>query len=314
MKDSLEALSIKHGGKFTTQSGMLEGESRDYWLIFETFHPISSGYISRSAEIRNSWGMCRHMELGWKRDLSYYSLVFITEGSGAFQDESSKREIPVKKGDLLCLFPGRPHAYAPPKGQYWNEINIEFVGPVFDSWVGVGLLDPNEPVRHVVPSGDDKEIARWLDKFYAVVLPLAHRRVAEPHMSDSGQLIALIADLCATWQSQIRDADADWANMAKQQLLTLPLSEKVNFVHLAQTFGLGEQAYRKKFKKLCGVSPFVFRTRQQIEAACHDLIASHKPIKEIGYDLGFGSMFYFSRKFKQVTGMTPGEYRKQVTN
>ena len=61
------------------------------------------------------------------------------------------------------------------------------------------------------------------------------------------------------------------------------------------------------------MSPFAFRSRQQIEAACHELMESHKPIKEIGYELGFGSLFYFSRRFKQITGMTPGEYRKQVS-
>ncbi|MGE9294081.1 MAG: helix-turn-helix domain-containing protein [Puniceicoccales bacterium] len=33
----------------------------------------------------------------------------------------------------------------------------------------------------------------------------------------------------------------------------------------------------------------------------------------MGYDLGFGSLFYFSRRFKQITGMTPGEYRKHVS-
>jgi len=311
---SLKELSIKHGGKYTAQSGKWCGmPARDYWLIFETFDAIPSGYVSRSAQIHNSWSMRGHVESGARRNLQQYSLVFITEGEGSFADESNKRILPIQKGDLLCLFPGRPHAYEPLKGQAWNEINVEFVGPVFDAWVGVGLLDPNEPVRNLVRSGDDVEIAQWTERFYDVVLPLAERRVAEPDLTDSGRLINLIASMCATWQSQVNHEDVEWGNHARRQLLDLPLSEKPDFVALAREFGLGEQAYRKKFKKLCGVSPFVFRSRQQIEAACHELLETHKPIKEIGYELGFGSLFYFSRRFKQVTGVTPGEYRKQVS-
>jgi AraC-like DNA-binding protein len=312
--DSLKALCFKHGGKFTTQSGTRKGESRDYWLLFETFQALASGHISRCAQIERSWGMWRHLEVGWKRNLPCYSLVFITKGHGVFQDESSRREIPVQKGDLLCLFPGHPHAYAPPRGQCWDEINIEFSGPVFDPWTGIGLLDPAVPVRHLVPSGDDKLIQHWMKKFYAVALPLAGRAMAEPDLADAGRLIALIAEMCATWRPQANDADAEWANRAKRQLLELPLREQPDFAELAGTFGIGEQAYRKKFKRLCGVSPFAFRSRQLIEAASHELICTNKPIKEIGYDLGYGSLYYFSRKFKQVTGKTPGDYRKLTIN
>ncbi len=286
---------------------------RDYWLIFETFDAIPSGYISRAAEIHNSWAMRWHLEAGMTRNLRNYSLVFITEGEGTYSDDAGKQTLPIHQGDLLCLFPGRPHAYEPPKGKSWNEINVEFTGPVFDAWVGVGLLDPNEPVRHLVSSGSEVEISRWRDRFYDVVIPLAERRVAEPDLADSGRLINLIASMCATWQTHVNHGDVEWANHARKQLLDLPLGEKPNFIALAREFGLGEQAYRKKFKKLCGVSPFAFRSRQQIEAACHELMESHKPIKEIGYELGFGSLFYFSRRFKQITGMTPGEYRKQVS-
>jgi AraC-like DNA-binding protein len=185
---------------------------------------------------------------------------------------------------------------------------------VFDPWTGIGLLDPAVPVRHLVPSGDDKLIQHWMKKFYAVALPLAGRAMAEPDLADAGRLIALIAEMCATWRPQANDADAEWANRAKRQLLELPLREQPDFAELAGTFGIGEQAYRKKFKRLCGVSPFAFRSRQLIEAASHELICTNKPIKEIGYDLGYGSLYYFSRKFKQVTGKTPGDYRKLTIN
>lgn len=40
------------------------------------------------------------------------------------------------------------------------------------------------------------------------------------------------------------------------------------------------------------------------------LISSNLTIKEISYELGFQSIFYFSRIFKEKTGMNPSELRK----
>jgi hypothetical protein len=59
------------------------------------------------------------------------------------------------------------HATTPSPGTRWNEINIEFAGPAFDSWTGAGLLDPAEPIRHLEP------VDYWPNRFHETVL---HRR------------------------------------------------------------------------------------------------------------------------------------------
>ncbi|MDP0497746.1 MAG: AraC family transcriptional regulator [Verrucomicrobiota bacterium JB024] len=178
--------------------------------------------------------------------------------------------------------------------------------------MGVGLLDPHEPVRHLASSGSPDKIAYWQQRFYDVVLPLAKSETFEPRLSDTGRMLALITEMCESWQSTNCDVELQWINDAKKALKELPLHTKPDYEELARSFGLGEQAYRKKFKRLSGLTPVEYRSRLQIEAACH-LLISEKPIKEIGYDLGFGSYYYFSRRFKQLTGMTPGEYRNNAT-
>jgi AraC-like DNA-binding protein len=42
------------------------------------------------------------------------------------------------------------------------------------------------------------------------------------------------------------------------------------------------------------------------------LLHTEKGIKEISYDLGFQSIYYFSRVFKQKLGASPTEIRKNV--
>ena len=310
--ESLESLCGRFGGKFSRQRGAWPSTARDYWLIFEALHPISVGYVSRSSQIHNSWGMRWHFENRRMRSLDYYSLIFITRGRGLYYDPNTNRDLEISAGDLICVFPGKSHAYSPRPGESWDEINVEFVGPVFDSWMGVGLLDPLNPIRSLAPSDSPERIDYWLQRFYEVVLPIVETNTFEPTLSDTGRMIALIAEMSETWQTGACDADLTWTNEAKRRLKELPLEEKPDYQRLAGSFSIGEQAFRKKFKRLSGLTPAEYRSRLQIEAACH-LLISEKPIKEIGYDLGFGSYYYFSRRFKQLTGMTPGQYRKNVT-
>ena len=304
---SLKALSHAHGGKLTIQSGRVSGKNRDYWLIMESFHGLPAGGITRSAQIHRSWGMDQHRQENARRKLKVYSLIYLTQGGGTFSDDRQKTERPILSGDLLCLFPGIGHVYTPLPGTQWNEINIEFSGPAFDAWVGAGLIDPAEPIRHLEP------VASWLKRFHEVVLPLAPKGAA-PTLADTGRLIALIAEMCATWQHPQLDTEVEWANRARSQLLTLPARKPLDLVSTAKNFGLGEQAYRKKFKRLCGVTPTTFRSRHLIEQACHHLIGSNLSMKEIAFSLGFGTEFYFSRRFKQITGVSPGEYRRRATH
>ncbi len=301
----LKALSHAHGGKLTVQSGMAPGETRDYWLIMESFHALPAGGPTRSAQIHRSWGMINHRLENSCRRLKLYSLVYLLEGSGVFSDERGKPDRAIRAGDLLCLFPGMGHVYTPSPGTRWNEINVEFSGPAFDAWTGAGLLDPAEPVRHLEP------VDYWLNRFHETVLPLAPKG-REPTLADTGRLVSLIAEMCSTWAQSQSHHDIDWANQAREHLLSLPPEKPLDLVKAAKTLGLGEQAYRKKFKRLCGVTPTTFRSRHLIEQACHELRDSCRGIKEIAFALGFGTEFYFFRRFKQITGLSPGEYRKRA--
>jgi len=300
---SLKALSRAHGGKYTHQSGITPGDTREYWLIAQTLQPIPAGAITRSAQIHHSWAMQQQLKAGVLDNFHRYSLIYVTKGCGWFRDERRKDALPVTAGDMLCTFPGIRRAYGPHEGERWNEINVEFSGVIFDAWIGPGLLDPTIPVRRLLP------VDYWLRRFHEVVLPLA-RPGHESSLRDAGRLADLLAEMCDTWQSLHTDPDALWAEQARARLLA-----RVGPLDLAaegRVFGLGEQAYRKKFKRLCGVTPTAFHARHLIEQACHRLIESDISVKALAFESGFGTPFSFSRRFKQLTGCSPEEYRKKA--
>lgn len=55
----------------------------------------------------------------------------------------------------------------------------------------------------------------------------------------------------------------------------------------------------------------IIETRKLIEAK-NLLIATDKPVSEIGFELGYNEKAYFTRVFKKNTGQTPTEFREEM--
>ena len=276
---------------------------RRYWLLFDSPLAPGPGCLVRSSRIVDSWGMRPRLELnpGFRRTLDWYSLVYVFRGSGTYH--SSHGSHPVKAGDVLCLFPGVPHAYGPDINERWDEINIEFAGPAFDAWRGEGMLDPHVPVRHLEPIG------YWLSRFNELVGSVS-RAHGMPTLRDTGKLLELISHMIADWQPSPDKSAARWLEEVEARLDAIPVGREPNFENLAAELNLGEQAFRKKFKRLTGVTPAQYRARRLIEQACLMLEQTSEHCRTIARRLGFESEFYFSRRFKQLIGISPREYRR----
>lgn len=52
---------------------------------------------------------------------------------------------------------------------------------------------------------------------------------------------------------------------------------------------------------------------RKLTEAKNQLISTDKTISEIGYDIGFKEKTYFTHAFKRKTGMTPSEFRREVS-
>lgn len=277
---------------------------RRYWLLFDSPRAPGPGCLVRSSRIVDSWGMRPRLEqdLSFRRTLDWYGLVYVHRGSGTFYDAHGSR--PVRAGDLICLFPGVPHAYGPDADERWDEINVDFSGPAFAAWQGPGMLDPDEPVRHLEPIG------YWLSRFNELVGSVS-RAHGIPTLRDTGKLLELIAHMITDWQPAADKSANRWLEEVEVQLDEIPIGREVDFGRIAGSFDLGEQAFRKKFRRLTGITPAQYRAKRLIEQACLILEQSNETSRSIARRLGFESEFYFSRRFKQFVGTSPREYRRR---
>lgn len=85
--------------------------------------------------------------------------------------------------------------------------------------------------------------------------------------------------------------------------------EELNVHILAGKFFMSDSYFSHLFKKRSNKSVISYINEVRISRAASLLERENLAIGEIACLVGFGDINYFSRKFKALTGMTPGEYR-----
>ncbi|MDF3129356.1 helix-turn-helix transcriptional regulator [Kiritimatiellaeota bacterium B1221] len=88
-----------------------------------------------------------------------------------------------------------------------------------------------------------------------------------------------------------------------------PLNLKFKEGEIAQHVGLSVNQLLLLFRKEIGITPFEYFNQRRILVARNELMESARPIKELAFDLGFGSPSHFSTWFKKITNRSPREYR-----
>lgn len=254
-----------------------------------------AGFIKDSAGIRGPT----------MRVLGSFALVYVLEGSGDFLDANGYA-CKVHAGDALLIFPEIGHRYGPGPNEYWSEFYCVFDGPVFDLWRQVGLWSPARPVFRLLP------IHEWLDKLSAAI-PQQTQRVtlAERVVDISRFLVVLTEIVAANAGASVAMESPSWITNACV-LLERDLQQTCNLAEIAQRVGMPYETFRKRFQQAMGVAPGHYRTIRRIDAACALLQQSDATIQAIAFQLGFADEFHFSRRFKQITGVAPSEFRQRL--
>ena len=242
------------------------------------------------------------MRRGRRRTFGRFALVYLVDGAGFYADDTG-REQRIEAGTLILVFPDLPHAYGPERGDTWQEFLV-FEGPVFDLWREAGLLDDRQPLHHLEP------IDHWLRRLQSVL--------ADPHPPGSASALRevtrlqdVLADALTHTGRAVRTDEAQWAERACA-LLESRLRADVDLHEVAAAMGTGYESFRKRFARIVGQPPGRYHAARLVDRACQLMQTTELTDKQIADRLGFCDEFYFSRRFKQVTGQAPRRFRRSL--
>jgi AraC-like DNA-binding protein len=266
-------------------------------IIFRNASSSQLGRVTLAGFICNGRGVPPFRKFG------QYALVYLLDGKGRYQDTNGLSQSLVP-GDLVLVFPNLPHAYGPGPGEHWTEFYLCFDGPVFELWQTRGLLDPRHPVYHLEP------IHKWLQRLESI-LGAPRQPGFAPPLLEVCSLQQLLAEvLLGGSRSPAYQRDAQWVSRACA-LLESDLESVLDPAALARQFGLSYESFRKRFTRMVGQSPSRYRTGRLIGRACELMQKGKLSDKEIARALRFCDEFYFSRRFKQVMGQSPRQFRQR---
>lgn len=266
--------------------------------------PSGLGSVQLAGHIRDSAGVPAPPQ----RDLGAYAVVYLLAGGGYFADDRGL-SVRVEPGDLLLLFPGVAHAYGPAAGDTWSEIYLVFDGPVFDLWLRSGVIDPARPVWHLEP------IDEWAQAFDRVLAPVGAGTDmdAGAALTQVCRLQAVLAEALAAAQPSDRQAGEDRQWLARATaLLAADTRREADLADVAAALGFSYDGFRKRFRRLAGVSPARYRAVRSIDRARELIATTGWSDRQIAAELGFCDEFHFSHRFKQLTGQTPRRFRASL--
>ena len=119
--------------------------------------------------------------------------------------------------------------------------------------------------------------------------------------------------LLSTVQLQSFEDDASLARTSGVvAYLTEHYSEDFSMADVAGRLGMTESSFSRYFWRATGNNFTDFVNRLRINRACQLLMETDRYITNVCYDVGFNNVANFNRRFLQIKGMTPKEFRHQA--
>ena len=149
----------------------------------------------------------------------------------------------------------------------------------------------------------------------SAVLPFSWEEPADRiAMTHAGELlITYLVDRCTERRSRaliVRGGLAPATLRRVRDYIEASLEQVLTLSDLAALADRSPYHFARAFKRSAGCSPHRYVLLRRTERAKHLLADSEVPLSMVAQACGFGSHSHFSLRFREATGLTPGQFRR----
>ncbi len=236
-------------------------------------------------------------------------------------------EVRLVPGDLFVIAPGEEHAYRiegettiynclflpSGLGDDWERLQTE---PALENLLVLEPFYREETGRQEILHLDRAEAEAmeriWLDMVReCTAAPAAHAAARK------ALLMLLLVRIARAWP-QNRPASATLFDARRNLLadavahIDSHMAEPVSLDDLAARCYVSPGHFRKRFRETTGLSPLEYINRRRVAMAQELLAQAELTVAEVAGRVGVPDANYFSRLFRQMVGVTPSAYRRQL--
>jgi len=246
-----------------------------------------------------------------------HEINFLCHGYQGLEVEN--RTYTMCPGDLLVLPAGSPHNIREDESLPYRRIRLSLPVHFFDQLFRESI--GQEGISQAL-FGDKEWVIRFPDITASSIENILEHMVDEDEQRAPGWEIGIRSCAALLMLVISRNLDnaiqpVDPAVLRRRHDMNVVIhfmeehySDPVSLTGMAQIFDVHPSVLSRNFKRATGVSPMVYLNRIRIAQAKKLMETSDQKLEEIAKKVGYSSLIYFSRVFKQLNGASPSQYRK----
>jgi AraC-like DNA-binding protein len=239
-----------------------------------------------------------------KRTVPDYNFIFVSRGRVVWVVD--QKSYPLSNGDVICVPPSVQHwAYSKTQRITLVSIHVEVSLPsgqdVFD------LLRP--------PMSQKIESDSRLDFYFRSAIEEYQRPSDEATYVTMPHWASLIVQEYIRYNAerkQLNPKSVDPLVHAVLKYLDDCLDRPITLDDLAHFAGVSKQHLNRTFQNVIGTTPLQYLMHLRLSRAAVLLREGKWTVKAVGEAVGFEDPYYFSRRFSQVFGVSPSQYRSDA--
>ena len=236
---------------------------------------------------------------GWtffRKTPEYTTLSAVSEGVFNYSVEHNEYSVPA--GSIILIPCGLSKKGRVPEKQNVTTYSLHFTGPLPEE------LDKDVPALlegHLFPD--------LIHNFRSICrIRLLNEKHAELELT--GNLFIILSRFVQYTKKYSTTLPDPRIQKVIQYITTHP-EENVHVSSLAKETGISAAYMGSLFRQQTGKTIRNYANEMKIRKAIQLFSYPEMTISEIAYQCGFDDLFYFSKVFKQVSGLPPREYRKK---
>lgn len=241
-------------------------------------------------------------------------MIFCHAGKGHFR--TREQHGTVCAGQVLFLPRGIPHSYHADSKNPWSIYWAHFAGSEVEQFINYLGMNP-ESINKTERARNTVSVVLTLSNWRALLpdvtelLNLQHQRLTvEKGILAANLLQKLLVSLPVL--RKIHQSSDQGLNMeALDRFMRDNSHRALTLDDFAEFSRLSRFYFSKRFRHLTGTSPIRYFNQMKIEQAKKLLQETSQTVRQISQTVGFDDPYYFSRLFKQKTGIAPKYWRQR---
>lgn len=256
----------------------------------------------------------------------FVELVYVVEGNALH--ELAGTTYRLRKGDVFVIEPNIEHSYTGSDDEDTVVYNVLFDPELLQAELNTLLLIPEFaqffyllpfirqnssfiPFQHL-PEDKQGVILQHLDTIHVEYESMltGWQLMVKTRFIES--LVCLSRYLEPGEMTGRSVSDNDWIDSIRHYIEN-HYRESITLAQASRMCGLSESSFTAKFKAATGRSMLEYKHEVQLREACKLLRDTKRKMLDIALEVGFSDVSFFNKLFRKHMGMTPKQYKENMS-